>query len=155
MDVRETFAKNLRAYRKKAGLSQEKLGQLCGLHRTYIGGIEQKRRNASLKNVGKIANALNIPPVRLFIELDGNGCPVFASPAPETDEAAEQDNAAIPHCFLATWENDDINFTPLTKQESDLSVQILSNLVQLGYSDRDLLAKYNEIWPQIKNLYGI
>lgn len=54
------FANNMRKRRKDLGYSQEKLGQLCNLHRTYIGGIEQYTRNPSLKNMEKIAKALRI-----------------------------------------------------------------------------------------------
>ena len=38
------IAANIRYYRKKAGISQEKLGELAGLHRTYIGGVERGDR---------------------------------------------------------------------------------------------------------------
>lgn len=54
------FAENMRRRRKQMGLSQEKLGELCGLHRTYIGGIEQFLRNPSLASMQKIASALEI-----------------------------------------------------------------------------------------------
>lgn len=54
------FAENMRIRRKELKLSQEKLGELCGLHRTYIGGIEQQNRNPSMKSMEKIANALKI-----------------------------------------------------------------------------------------------
>lgn len=150
MDVRKIVAKNLRAYRKNAGLSQEKLGALCGLHRTYIGGIEQNRRNASLKNIGKIADALGIQPMRLFIEYDGNGRPVF-----DSEGSGNVPEGAISNCALATWENGVLKLTPITAEETDFSIQILGNLVQLGYSDAELVAKYNDVWPQIKSLYGI
>lgn len=64
----ETFALNLKKYRQKAGLSQEKLAELCGLHRTYISDIERCRRNISLGNIEKIANALKIPASKLLEE---------------------------------------------------------------------------------------
>jgi transcriptional regulator with XRE-family HTH domain len=150
MDIREIFANNLRAYRKKAGLSQEQLGQLCGLHRTYIGGIEQKRRNVSLHNVGKIADALNISPMLLFIEFDGYGRPVFTTALNELGE----DNT-LPDCALAIFEDGVVEFQSITTEEIDLSTQILSNLIRLNYRDDMLLAKYNEIWPEIKRLYGL
>ncbi len=150
MDIREIFANNLRAYRKNSGLSQEQLGQLCGLHRTYIGGIEQKRRNVSLNSVGKIADALNISPMLLFIEFDGFGKPVFATTLNEPGE-----DKTLPDCALAIYKDGVIEFQPLTTEEADLSTQILSNLVRLNYRDDMLLAKYNEIWPEIKRLYGL
>lgn len=54
------FAKNMRLRRTQLGISQEKLGELSGLHRTYIGGIEQFIRNPSIQSMEKIACALNI-----------------------------------------------------------------------------------------------
>ena len=68
MDIQQAFAHNLRKYRKAAGLTQEELAERCGLHRTYIGGIEQGRINVCLKNVGKMAEALGIRPAMLLIE---------------------------------------------------------------------------------------
>lgn len=60
MDILEVLSSNLRRYRKEAGYSQEGLANATGLHRTYIGGIEQRRINVSTVNLQKIANALNI-----------------------------------------------------------------------------------------------
>lgn len=60
MDILEVLSSNLRKYRKAAGLSQEALANKTNLHRTYIGGIEQRRINVSSINLQKIAEALNI-----------------------------------------------------------------------------------------------
>ena len=67
MDILKVFAKNVRFYRKEAGLSQEKLAEESGLHRTYIGDIECCRRSISLYNIQKIADALKIDTYKLFI----------------------------------------------------------------------------------------
>ncbi len=40
--------------------SQEQFADLCGLDRTYIGGIERGERNVSLANIEKIAKALRV-----------------------------------------------------------------------------------------------
>lgn len=50
------------------GLSQEEFAARCGLHRTYIGGIERGERNPTLTVLGRIARALSIQPGML---LDG------------------------------------------------------------------------------------
>jgi transcriptional regulator with XRE-family HTH domain len=52
--------------RRLLGLSQEALAERCGLHRTYIGGIERSERNVSVDNVDRIAQALGIDVSELF-----------------------------------------------------------------------------------------
>jgi transcriptional regulator with XRE-family HTH domain len=52
------FAKQVRSTREGLGLSQEKLGQLAKVHRTYIGMIERAEKNITLTNMEKIARAL-------------------------------------------------------------------------------------------------
>jgi transcriptional regulator with XRE-family HTH domain len=51
----------VRKLRKNQKLSQEKLGKKAGFDYRYIGFIEQARVNPTIKTLGKIANALNIP----------------------------------------------------------------------------------------------
>lgn len=54
------FGLRVKEERMKKGISQEKLAELAGLHRTYIGMVERAERNLTLTNVAKIAHALNI-----------------------------------------------------------------------------------------------
>lgn len=68
MDIIKVFASNLKRYRQKQGISQELLAEKCGLHRTYISGIECCRRSISLKNIQIIADNLNIESYKLLIE---------------------------------------------------------------------------------------
>lgn len=65
-EIYKRFGNNVREFRLKRNLSQEKLAELSDLHRTYIGGIERGERNLSLKNIYKIAEALNIKVSELF-----------------------------------------------------------------------------------------
>lgn len=66
----EQFGSNVRKEREKQGLSQEDLAELCGLHRTYIGGVERGERNVGLVNIIRIAHALTVPASALFRGLD-------------------------------------------------------------------------------------
>ena len=50
------FGKNVSKLRKSQNLSQEKLAQKSGLHRTHIGMIERAERNITLLNIEKLAN---------------------------------------------------------------------------------------------------
>jgi len=65
-DVLKNFGKKVLFYRKQKKLSQEELAELAGLHRTYIGQIEAGLRNVAIKNIWKLAKALNISPKNLF-----------------------------------------------------------------------------------------
>jgi len=58
--VLQQFANRVRQLREEKGISQEKLGALAGVHRTYIGMIERAEKNITLANMEKIAKALGI-----------------------------------------------------------------------------------------------
>jgi transcriptional regulator with XRE-family HTH domain len=60
------FGNRVRVLRNAAGISQEELAFRAGIHRTYLGGIERGERNPSLKNIARIAKALNIKISELF-----------------------------------------------------------------------------------------
>ncbi len=57
-DIRLRFGKRLREIRLAKGLSQEKLGEVAGLHRTFISMTERGERNVTLATVEKLAKAL-------------------------------------------------------------------------------------------------
>ena len=76
MRIQSVFAGNLRKYRKKAKLTQEKLAEICGTDHRYIGQIETGARCPSLEYVERIATALKIAPYLLFFdetEAEGEG----------------------------------------------------------------------------------
>ena len=70
MDILKVFGRNLRKYRKEKGISQEKLAEMAGLHRTYISDIERFQRSISLNNIQRIADALEIETYKLLKEED-------------------------------------------------------------------------------------
>lgn len=65
-DPRYILGNNVRNLRQKLGISQEKLAEACGLHRTYIGAVERGERNISLLNIVILARALKVRPADLF-----------------------------------------------------------------------------------------
>ena len=65
-DIRIRFGKALRVRRHEIGVSQEEFADICGLDRTYVGGIERGERNVSLVNLAKIAKALKVSLSELF-----------------------------------------------------------------------------------------
>ena len=60
------FGKRIQQIRKDMNLSQEKFGELVGLHRTYIGHIERAEKSVSIKTIEQICKALNISIQELF-----------------------------------------------------------------------------------------
>ena len=48
------------------GISQEALAEKAGLHRTYVGGVEQGRRNVSLLNIVKLSQVLGVEAASVF-----------------------------------------------------------------------------------------
>jgi len=65
-DIRLRFGKAIRHKRHKLGVSQEAFADMCGLDRTYLGGIERGERNVALVNIEKIARALKLSLNELF-----------------------------------------------------------------------------------------
>jgi len=59
-DIAARFGAQVRESRKAKGLSQEAFADLCGLDRTYVGGIERGERNVALRNIERIAKALGV-----------------------------------------------------------------------------------------------
>lgn len=72
-DVLKAFGERVREIRGLKGLSQEELARVAKIDRTYIGGIERGERNAGIKNVYRIADALGVPAADLFREGAVNG----------------------------------------------------------------------------------
>src|SRR5262245_26543712 len=60
------FGRRVRALRKAARLSQEKLAFQSELDRSFIGQIERGECNISLTNIGKLARGLDVPPAALL-----------------------------------------------------------------------------------------
>lgn len=67
-EARLVFARNLRRVRQERGLSQEKLADVAGLHRTYVGSVERGERNVSIDNMERLAQALRVPLAILVAE---------------------------------------------------------------------------------------
>jgi transcriptional regulator with XRE-family HTH domain len=66
MDLRDTFAANLRRLRHAKGMSQDDLAYESEISRSYLSQIEKGVFYASLKIIGKLAEALSIEPAELL-----------------------------------------------------------------------------------------
>ena len=69
MNIKEKIGNRIRQLRQEKHLSQEAFADLCELDRTYISSIEKGKRNVSIINLEKIANALNINLSTLFNDI--------------------------------------------------------------------------------------
>lgn len=57
--------RDLRIARK---LTQAQLGDICGLHRTFIGSAERGERNLAILSLRRIARALRVPLVSILAD---------------------------------------------------------------------------------------
>jgi CheY-like chemotaxis protein/DNA-binding XRE family transcriptional regulator len=55
------FGEAVKRFRHQLGVSQEKLAERAGLHRTYVADVERGARNLSLSSIEKLARALEVP----------------------------------------------------------------------------------------------
>ena len=70
VDLQKRFGMAVQKWRNRLTISQEDLAARTGLRRTYISDIERGTRNASLKNVEKLINALGISVWTFFSEFN-------------------------------------------------------------------------------------
>lgn len=58
--ITEKIGLRVKTLRIALGLSQEKLALKAEIDRTYLAGVEQGKRNPSIKSLEKIINALEV-----------------------------------------------------------------------------------------------
>ena len=58
--------RKLRDHRTRLGLSQERLADDLGFHRTYLGSVERGERNLTLASVEQLAARLGVDPLDLL-----------------------------------------------------------------------------------------
>ena len=65
-DAEVDFGENVRRVRKRAGLTQEHLASVSGIHVSYISGVETGKRNPTLRVILTLSSALGVKPADLF-----------------------------------------------------------------------------------------
>lgn len=65
--TKDIFRYNLKFYRNKLNLTQEKLSELSGISSDYLSEIERGKRTPSFKRMDLIAKALKLDVYKLFI----------------------------------------------------------------------------------------
>lgn len=66
VNYQDCFVKNLKYYRKRKGISQQTLAELCDVSSGTIGNIESKVTKPSFDLIIQIAEKLEITPDKLF-----------------------------------------------------------------------------------------
>lgn len=69
-DLTRKFGTLVKRLRLEKGLSQERLGEMCGLHRNYIGAIERAERTPSIISADRLARALGTNLSKMFCEVE-------------------------------------------------------------------------------------
>lgn len=69
--ILQNLSRVVRGRRADLGLSQDELSHRSGLHRTYISDIERGARNLSLKNLVRLAEALEVQASTLMSWVEG------------------------------------------------------------------------------------
>ena len=70
-----TLGRNIRRLRRGLGISQEKLAEKCGLHRTYVCDVERGSRNPSFLTLLAIARGLDATISELTLEMKAHVVP--------------------------------------------------------------------------------
>ena len=66
MDEVQLLGARIKQLRKKRGLTQEGLAEVCGIHYKFLGGIERGNANPTFTVLRKIAKAMNVSLSDLF-----------------------------------------------------------------------------------------
>jgi len=69
-NLQTVLGRRIRELRLKKGFSQESFADHCGLHRTYMGGIERGERNLTIQTVSTVANGLELTLSELLKDIE-------------------------------------------------------------------------------------
>lgn len=69
-ELTHEFGKLVRRLRLERCMSQERLGELSGLHRNYIGAIERAERTPSIVSANRLAKGLGTTLAAMFSEME-------------------------------------------------------------------------------------
>ena len=69
LEAKRSFGRRVRTKRRAAGLTQEKLAERAGVHRTFITQIEYGTTSPTLWTIVRLAWGLDVPPGTLVDDL--------------------------------------------------------------------------------------
>ncbi len=103
MPLRPEAGSVLRRLRDDSGLTQEKLGELSGVHATHIGRIERGESEPTLGTLVDLALALKLEPDQLVKHWMPGGSKLAIAPplvGTETPTVAVRETAQVPSRFV-------------------------------------------------------
>lgn len=68
MELVRLLGRNVRAHRRRKGLSQEQLAFEAGMKRAYLSDLERGTRNPSVRALGRLSDALGVSAADLLRE---------------------------------------------------------------------------------------
>lgn len=74
--ITRRFGELARQLRLEQGLSQERLAELSGLHRNYVGAVERAERTPSIVQADRLARALGATLSEMLAELGRGQTPL-------------------------------------------------------------------------------
>ncbi len=60
LELLQRVGEILRSHRTRCGLTQERAAELAGINVTYLSDVERGKRNVSLLNLARLAEAYNL-----------------------------------------------------------------------------------------------
>lgn len=66
MEAKFVVGKNIRAERKRVGITQEALAERCDMHPVEVGRAERGTRDLRVSTVAKLARGLGVPACELL-----------------------------------------------------------------------------------------
>lgn len=70
MDLKIILGKNIKYYRYKKGLTQEKLAEILDVSPNYIGRLERGQHSPSFEKIECLAEVLQVKAFEFYIERD-------------------------------------------------------------------------------------
>ncbi|MBM3095004.1 helix-turn-helix transcriptional regulator [Agrobacterium sp. SHOUNA12C] len=87
MNIRETFALNLRTLRNAKGLSQEELALRANVHRTYVSSLERCVYSPTIDMVDGLAQILGVEAFEMLVSKRNSGEKKTAKSGSESSSA--------------------------------------------------------------------
>ena len=123
VSIREILALNLKEYRRKSGLTQEKLAEKAGISSNYLSMVEISRKFPTPEMLDRLAQALDIQTFQLF------------------DPMATPDGALL-HLEQAIIENIETTVRTTIKQDIVSEIhQTISKAIQQAMSEKSKTQK--------------